>query len=81
MPVVIGGKNLPSPVRIGLTDLKNIGEASGPPGSPSSGITGNNSLRTEDLEISRDCPVVSDPHKFKKTYLVHDEVNYDWRIV
>ena len=25
MPVVIGGDNLPSPVRIGLTDLPNIG--------------------------------------------------------
>ena len=24
-PVVIGGDNLPSPVRIGLTDLQNIG--------------------------------------------------------
>ena len=33
MPVVIGGDNLPSPVRIGLTDLPNIGGASGPPGS------------------------------------------------
>ena len=30
-PVVIGGDNLPSLVRIGLTDLKNIGRASGPP--------------------------------------------------
>ena len=38
-PVVIGGDNLPSPVRIGLTDLQNIGEASGPPGPPGSGIT------------------------------------------
>ena len=26
MPVVIGGDNLPSPVRIGLTDLTNIGD-------------------------------------------------------
>ena len=34
MPVVIGGDNLPSPVRIGLTDLKNIGGASGPVGPP-----------------------------------------------
>ena len=25
MPVVIAGDNLPSPVRIGLTDLPNIG--------------------------------------------------------
>ena len=25
-PVVIGGDNLPSKVRIGLTDLQNIGE-------------------------------------------------------
>ena len=38
-PVVIGGDNLPSPVRIGLTDLQNIGGASGPPGSPISGTT------------------------------------------
>ena len=34
MPAVIGGYKLPSPVRIGLTDLPNIGGASGPPGSP-----------------------------------------------
>ena len=27
----IGGDNLPSPVEIGLTDLPNIGGASGPP--------------------------------------------------
>ena len=39
MPVVIGGDNLPSPVRIGLTDLLNIERASGPPGPPGSGIT------------------------------------------
>ena len=32
-PVVIGGENLPSPVQVGLTDLQNIGGASGPPGS------------------------------------------------
>ena len=38
-PVVIGGDNLPSLVGIGLTDLPNIGEASGPPGPPGSGIT------------------------------------------
>ena len=38
-PVVIGGDNLPSPVRIGLTDLQNIGGASGPPGPPGSGTT------------------------------------------
>ena len=41
-PVVIGGDNLPSPVGIGLTDLLNIGGASGPPGPPGppgSGIT------------------------------------------
>ena len=30
-PVVIGGDNLPSPVRIGLTDLQNIEGASGTP--------------------------------------------------
>ena len=30
-PVVIGGDNLPSPVGIGLTDLPNIGGASGTP--------------------------------------------------
>ena len=37
----IGGasNNLPSPVGIGLTDLPNIGGASGPPGPPGSGIT------------------------------------------
>ena len=29
--VVIGGDNLPSPIRIGLTDLPNIGGASDPP--------------------------------------------------
>ena len=39
-PVVIGGDNLPSPVPIGLTDLPNIGGASGPPGPPGSGTTG-----------------------------------------
>jgi hypothetical protein len=39
VPVVIGGDNLPSPVGIGLTDLPNIGGASGPPGPPSSGTT------------------------------------------
>jgi len=39
VPVVIGGDNLPSPVRIGLTDLTNIGGASGPPGPPGSGTT------------------------------------------
>ena len=38
-PVVIGGDNLPSPVQIGLTDLQNIGGASGPPGPPGSGTT------------------------------------------
>ena len=37
--VVIGGDNLPSPIRIGLTDLPNIGGASGPLGPPGSGIT------------------------------------------
>ena len=36
---MIGGDNLPSPVGIGLTDLPNIGGASGPPGPPGSGIT------------------------------------------
>ena len=35
MPVVIGGDNLPSLVRIGLIDLTNIG----PPGPLGSGIT------------------------------------------
>ena len=34
-----GGDNLPSPVRIGLTDLTNIGGASGPPGPPGSSTT------------------------------------------
>ena len=37
MPVVIGGDNLPSPVPIGLNDLKNIG--GGPPGPLGFGIT------------------------------------------
>ena len=32
--MVIGGDNLPSPVGIGLTDLPNIGGASGPPAPP-----------------------------------------------
>ena len=36
---MIGGDDLPSQVRIGLTDLPNIGGASGPPGPPGSGIT------------------------------------------
>ena len=36
VPVVIGWKNLPSPVGIQLADLPNIG---GPPGPPGSGIT------------------------------------------
>ena len=39
MPIVIGGDNLPSPDGIGLTDLPNIGGASGPPGPPGSGTT------------------------------------------
>ena len=29
----------PSPVQIGLTDMQNIGGASGPPGPPGSGTT------------------------------------------
>ena len=37
--MVIDGDNLPSPVRMGLTDLTNIGEASGPPGPPGSSTT------------------------------------------
>ena len=37
--VVIGGDNLPSPVRIGLTVLQNIGGASSPPGPPGSATT------------------------------------------
>ena len=37
--VVIGGDNLPSLVRIELTDLTNVGGASGPPDPPGSGIT------------------------------------------
>ena len=44
MPVVIGGDNLLSPVGIGLTDLPNIGGASGPPGPPGSGITVRDTL-------------------------------------
>ena len=39
VPVVISGNNLPSPIVIGLTDLPNIGGATGPPGPPGSGIT------------------------------------------
>ena len=39
VPVVMGGDNLPSLVQIGLTDLQNIGGASGPPGPPGSGTT------------------------------------------
>ena len=39
-PDVIGGNNLPSLVRIGLTDLQNIGGGgSGLPGPPGSGTT------------------------------------------
>ena len=45
MPVVIGGDNLPSPIGIGLTDLPNIGGASGPPGPPSSGTTAVDAYR------------------------------------
>ena len=33
VPIVIGGDNLPSPVRIGLTDLPNIGAPGGVPAS------------------------------------------------
>ena len=36
----------PPPVGIGLTDLPNIGGASGPPGPPSSGTTGVIRVRT-----------------------------------
>ena len=39
VPVAIGGDNLPSLVGIGLTELPNIGGASGPPGPSGSGIT------------------------------------------
>ena len=42
---MIGRDNLPSPVGIGLTDLPNIGGASGPPGPPGSGITANINLQ------------------------------------
>ena len=38
-PVVMVGIICPPPVGIGLTDLPNIGGASGPPGPPSSGTT------------------------------------------
>ena len=44
VPVVIGGDNLPSPVPIGLNDLKNIGGASGPPGPPGSGTNEESSI-------------------------------------
>ena len=47
--VVIGGDNLPSPVGIGLTDLPNIGGASGPPGS---GITALYQFQTENIKES-----------------------------
>ena len=51
-PVVIGGDNLPSLVRIGLTDLSNIGGgASGPPGPPGSGTT----VVNQPLDTSRAC--------------------------
>ena len=39
VPVIKGGQNLPPMDGIGLTDLPNIGGASGPPGPPGSGIT------------------------------------------
>ena len=42
--VVIGGDNLPSPVRIGLTNLQNIGGASGLPGPPGSGTAAHTYL-------------------------------------
>ena len=48
-PVVIDGDNLPSPVRIGLTDLQNIGGASGPPGPPGSGTTASEYILHEIL--------------------------------
>ena len=44
LSVVIGGDNLPSPFGIGLTDLPNIGGASGPPGPPGSGTTAYSGL-------------------------------------
>ena len=51
MPVVIGGDNLPSPVGIGLTDLPNIGGASGPPGPLGSGITEDKMLPMQVLFV------------------------------
>ena len=33
-PILLGGDDLPSPVRIGLTDLPNIGGAMAPPAPP-----------------------------------------------
>ena len=39
VPVVIGVDNLPSPVRIGLTDLTNIGGPVAPLAPPGSGTT------------------------------------------
>ena len=57
MPVVIGGDNLPSPVRIGLTDLQNIGGTSGPPGPPpGSGITVINLTRVCTVFLFRFLP-------------------------
>ena len=56
VPVVIGGDNLPSPVGIGLTDMPNIGGASGPTGYSGSGITvpyseTNNSLPKNENKV------------------------------
>ena len=53
-PVVRGGDNLPSPVPIGLTDLQNIGGASGPPCPTGSGFNVH----------GRVCPSVFDGSNF-----------------
>ena len=49
--VAIGGDDLPSPVRMGLTDLQNIGVARGPLGPPGSGTTGYYSKKPQCTSI------------------------------
>ena len=49
VPVVKGGQNLLPLVGIGLTDLQNIGGATGPLGPPSSGITGPSDINKTKL--------------------------------
>ena len=49
MPVVTVGDNLPSPVRIGLTDLTNIG----PHGPPGSGTTDMDYIQEKSAHVSK----------------------------